>query len=58
MREPKDIHIMVTDTFGKTMVVEVHCDSTIDRMAEIFKTILVYLGYSVDKLVINSEEEI
>jgi hypothetical protein len=57
MREPKDIIVSVVDTYGKKMTLEVPWDASGDKMSEVFKTILVFLEYAVDRVVINPEPD-
>jgi hypothetical protein len=55
--EPKDIEIRVTDTGAGSMTMVVPWDADLDDWAGKLKTILTFLGFSVDTIDINPESD-
>ena len=58
MREPQDIRVKVWDTEGMPLEFTVPWDADLDEWGEKLKLILTFLQFSVDKVVINPEDEL
>lgn len=57
MTELREIEIKVTNTRGCSMSIAVPADDTLDDWHGTIKTILTYLGFAVDEVLINPDSD-
>lgn len=57
MIDQKPVLVRVTDSEGREMTLKVHGEDTLTEWESHLKTIMTFLGFSVDEVEINPERE-